>query len=97
MQKALEGAQFDLGFTRLSAEAWREARSVSIDYAIMEHADNLWVMPHSGEWSDLGGWPAVWQQGRQDPDGNVCSAHATAIECKNSLLRSEDPHLELSA
>ena len=55
---ALGGANSDLGFTRLDAAAWEKADDISVDYAIMEKADNLAVMPFGAGWSDLGGWDA---------------------------------------
>ena len=92
---ALDDAACDLGFTRLSPEPWARAESISIDYAIMEKADNLAVMPYRSGWSDLGGWDAVWLESGPDDQGNVCSEHATAISCNDTLLRSETPGLEL--
>ncbi len=91
VSKALENASSDLGFTRLDPEAWAEAEDISIDYAIMEKADNLAVMPFGAGWSDLGGWDAVWMESDQDEAGNVCSNDATAIDCQDTLLRSETP------
>lgn len=88
---ALERADADLGFTRLDPEAWGAVEDISIDYAIMEKADNLAVMPFGAGWSDLGGWDAVWQESGPDADGNVCSDDATAIGCADTLLRSETP------
>ncbi len=93
--KALSGAQRDLGFTRLEAEDWMRAEDISIDYAIMEKADNLAVMPFGAGWSDLGGWDAVWLESGPDAAGNVCSQQATAIDCRDTLLRSESDGLEL--
>lgn len=92
---AVTEASFDLGFTRLAPQHWKDAQAISIDYAIMEKAENLVVMPFSAGWSDLGGWDAVWQHSGPDSEGNVCSAHATAIDCSGSLLRSEVEGLEL--
>ncbi|WP_412507128.1 mannose-1-phosphate guanylyltransferase/mannose-6-phosphate isomerase [Roseovarius sp. SYSU LYC5161] len=92
---ALTEAQRDLAFTRLAPAPWSAAEDISIDYAIMEKAANLQVMPFHGAWSDLGDWGAVWQQGAPDEQGNVCSDHATALDCRDTLLRSEDPDLEL--
>jgi mannose-1-phosphate guanylyltransferase/mannose-6-phosphate isomerase len=92
---AVEGAEADLGFTRLAAEPWAKAEDISVDYAIMERAANLAVMPYRGNWSDLGGWEAVWQESGPDAKGNVVSDHATAIGCTNTLLRSESKGLEL--
>lgn len=92
---AVEGARVDLGFTRLAAQPWERVKNISIDYAIMEHADKIVTMPYAAGWSDLGGWEAVWQEGGPDEAGNVCSEHATAIDCSGTLLRSENDRLEL--
>jgi mannose-1-phosphate guanylyltransferase / mannose-6-phosphate isomerase len=92
---ALLDAQSDLGFTRLAAASWSKAEDISIDYAIMEKADNLAVMPFNAGWSDLGGWDAVWLESGPDEAGNVCSDGATAIDCADTLLRSESDGLEL--
>jgi mannose-1-phosphate guanylyltransferase/mannose-6-phosphate isomerase len=92
---AVAEARRDLGFTRLDAEAWKAVDDISIDYAIMEKAGNLAVMPFTGRWSDLGGWEAVWQESGPDAAGNVCTGEATAIDCSDTLLRSESDGLEL--
>ncbi|OYW86079.1 MAG: mannose-1-phosphate guanylyltransferase/mannose-6-phosphate isomerase, partial [Sphingobium sp. 32-64-5] len=92
---SVAGARPDLSFLRLEPEAWGGAESISIDYAIMEKADKLAVMPFSGGWSDLGGWASVWQEGGAGPDGNVCSDNVTMIDCSDTLLKAEGegPHL----
>ena len=95
IEAAVAGAKVDLGFTRLAADPWHRVEDISIDYAIMEHAANLAVMPFAGGWSDLGGWDAVWLESGPDAKGNVVSDHATAIDCSGSLLRSESEGLEL--
>jgi mannose-1-phosphate guanylyltransferase/mannose-6-phosphate isomerase len=46
-------------------------------------------MPYRGRWSDLGGWEAVWAESGPDADGIVTSRNATAIDCRDVLLRSE--------
>lgn len=92
---ALRQAKPDLQFTRLAEEPWSKLQNISIDYAIMEKAENLSVMPYGGVWSDLGSWDAVWQEGTPDTNGNVLSKHATAIDCRQSLLRSETEGLEV--
>ena len=87
VQAALDAAQSDLGFTRLDPVAWEGAEAISIDYAVMEKADNLSVVPFTGRWSDLGDWAAVWRE--TETGGVSLSANATAIDCTNTLLRSE--------
>ncbi|WP_340251805.1 mannose-1-phosphate guanylyltransferase/mannose-6-phosphate isomerase [Roseobacter sp. HKCC-CH-9208] len=91
-EAAIRNSKQDLGFLRLDPEAWSRLNSISIDYAIMEKADNLSVMPYNGHWSDLGSWSAVADQSAEaaDENGNVVSNSAIAIDCHNSLLRTED-------
>ena len=89
VSKAVTDASEDLGFLRLAPEPWSELKDISIDYAIMEKAQNLVAVPYASKWSDLGGWDAVWAESKPDALGNVTSKTAHAIECSNSLLRSE--------
>lgn len=93
--EAMKAASTDLGFTRIAAGPWGELPDISVDYAIMEKAANLAVMPFAGHWSDLGGWEAVWQESGPDGAGNVLSSDATAIDCHGTLLRSEVEGLQL--
>jgi mannose-1-phosphate guanylyltransferase/mannose-6-phosphate isomerase len=95
VRAAVTAARADLGFTRLAAEPWRAVPDISIDYAIMEKLPDLAVMPFGGGWSDLGGWDAVWRETRPDADGNALCAHSTAIDCSDTLLRSDTPRVEL--
>jgi mannose-1-phosphate guanylyltransferase/mannose-6-phosphate isomerase len=96
-RQALRESSADLQFIRLGAKPWADLPEISIDYAIMEKASNLAVMPYSGSWSDLGSWDAVWQESGPDAQGNVVSSGAHAIDCRNSLLRSEAESVELVA
>lgn len=91
----VDSAHVDLDFLRLGAAPWASVPDISIDYAIMEKAGNLAVMPYTGIWSDLGGWDAVWMESSPDAAGNVLSAHATAIDCADTMLRSETDRVEL--
>ncbi|MCL4676611.1 MAG: cupin domain-containing protein, partial [Pararhodobacter sp.] len=92
---AVDGAALDLGFTRLAADPWRRLDDISIDYAVMEKAPNLSVVPYGGVWSDLGGWDAVWRDSGPDAQGVVTHGAATAIDCSDTLLRSEAENLEV--
>ncbi|MET4102534.1 mannose-1-phosphate guanylyltransferase/mannose-6-phosphate isomerase [Roseovarius sp. MBR-78] len=90
MRRAVEGAARDLHFLRLAPGPWAECDEISVDYAVMEKADNLTVVPYGGAWSDLGGWDAVWRESGPDAGGTVTSGPATAIDCAGTLLRAED-------
>lgn len=93
--RAVTGAVPDLDFLRLDAAAFAEATDISIDYAVMEKAANLSVVPYTGGWSDLGAWDAVWRETGPDANGVALTGPATAIDCRNTLLRSERDDLEL--
>ena len=80
---------------RLASEPWSELKDISIDYAIMEKAQNLVAVPYASKWSDLGGWDAVWAESKPDASGNVTSVSAYAVECSNSLLRSESSNQQV--
>ena len=90
--EALDRAETDLAFLRLAAIPWAGAEAISIDYAIMEPAKNLVVMPFAAGWSDLGDWDAVWREtGTADAQANVTAGPVTVVDCTRSLLRSESP------
>ena len=95
VRTAVDKAEADLGFLRLDPPAWAGVEDISLDYAVMERADNLSVVPYSGGWSDLGSWTAVQELGNPDENGVAVSGDVTAIDCRNSLLRSETPGLQL--
>lgn len=95
VQTALDQAKPDLGFLRLAPAPWAQAEDISIDYAVMEKANNLSVVPFDAAWSDLGGWDAVWRESGPDENGVVAGEGATAIDCRDTLLRSDSDRLEV--
>jgi mannose-1-phosphate guanylyltransferase/mannose-6-phosphate isomerase len=90
VREAVEQARPDLGFTRLGPDPWKRLEDISIDYAVMEKARGLSVVPYAGSWSDLGGWDAVWRESGPDNTGVATSGPATPIDCADTLLRAED-------
>lgn len=95
VRAAVADAEQDLAFIRLAPAPWAALEDISIDYAVMEKADNLSVMPYGGKWSDLGGWDAVWREAAPDKAGVVTAGPAMALDCTDTLLRAEDPRQEL--
>jgi mannose-1-phosphate guanylyltransferase / mannose-6-phosphate isomerase len=95
VKSSLANSVNDLGFCRLNHEDWIKTENISIDYAIMEKSDNLSVVPLSAGWSDLGDWDAVWRENISTTNSIVASKNTTIIDCKNSLIRSEDETIEV--
>ena len=97
VRDAFKTAETDLGFTCLAAEPWSRLGDISIDYAIMERAPNLSVMPYSGSWSDLGDWQAMLREGEADSAGVVKNGPSMALDCKNTLLHATSDTQQLVA
>ncbi|QBF34239.1 mannose-1-phosphate guanylyltransferase/mannose-6-phosphate isomerase [Thalassococcus sp. S3] len=95
VRDAVAQASTDLSFVRLAPAPWEGLDDVSIDYAVMEKAEALSVIPFDAGWSDLGDWASVQRELQAGPDGVAQSGPVTALDCHNSLLRSESENLEL--
>jgi mannose-1-phosphate guanylyltransferase len=78
---ALDAGDPDSGFEAVE--------SVSIDYAVLEDADGMFVVPASFEWDDLGTWDAVGRVSGGDADGNVALGDALAIDASDCVLASD--------
>ncbi len=95
VRQSVDKARPDLGFLRLDPEAWKAVSSISVDYAVMERATNLSVVAYDAGWNDLGGWDAVAREMGADAQGLSSSGAVTAIDCRDSLLRSDSDGVEL--
>ncbi|AKS46646.1 mannose-1-phosphate guanylyltransferase/mannose-1-phosphate guanylyltransferase / mannose-6-phosphate isomerase [Octadecabacter temperatus] len=95
VKTSVADARHDLGFLRLDPTAWAACEDISIDFAIMEKADNLAVIEHEGDWSDLGGWDAIQKQMPVDDAGVSTHGPSLAVDCTDSLLRSESDDVQL--
>jgi mannose-1-phosphate guanylyltransferase len=65
--------------------------NISIDYGIMEHADNIYVMPADFGWSDLGTWGSLWEKREHDEQGNSVVGDAVkTYDCENNIITIPD-------
>lgn len=64
--------------------------SISIDYAVMENAQSLLVLPANVGWSDVGHWAAIPEVRDADQNNNVIDARAILIDTKDTIVVSED-------
>ena len=68
--------------------------NVSIDHAIMEKAENVYVIPSSFGWSDLGTWNSAYENLTKDDNANaVAGANAMLFETNNCLINIPDHKL----
>ncbi|RIJ23747.1 mannose-1-phosphate guanyltransferase [Henriciella barbarensis] len=76
--------------------AFEACRSQSIDYAIIEHHDDLKVVPVDMGWSDIGDFQALWERSEKDENGNVLIGNVRAIDCKNCYIRATDTSISVA-
>jgi mannose-1-phosphate guanylyltransferase len=66
---------------------------ISVDYALLEHAKNVVVLPASFDWDDVGAWPAVARHRACDSAGNVQRGNAVVEQGSGNIVISEGSHL----
>ncbi|MBP3823661.1 MAG: mannose-1-phosphate guanylyltransferase [Bacteroidaceae bacterium] len=72
-------------------ERFPDCPSVSIDYAVMEKADEIYVFPADFGWSDLGTWGSLREQSPRDIQGNaVIGQKVTLYESRNCIIHAAD-------
>ena len=89
-QKALDNANRDLDFIRLDKISFAECPDDSIDYAVMERADNVKVVPMDAGWSDVGSWSSLQEITAKDDDNNAFIGEVIGIDSKNLLVHGTD-------
>ncbi|MBV9842858.1 MAG: mannose-1-phosphate guanylyltransferase/mannose-6-phosphate isomerase [Sphingomonadaceae bacterium] len=73
------------------ADAFRRSPSDSVDYAVMEKAERVAVVPVEIGWSDVGSWDALHEIAPKDSDGNVHRGEVVAIDTSGCLIRTDGP------
>ncbi|MBU3678182.1 MAG: hypothetical protein FGM32_01055 [Candidatus Kapabacteria bacterium] len=59
---------------------------ISIDYGVMERADNVFVVPASFPWDDVGSWDSLDRMQPRDARGNVLQGATTVVDTTNSVI-----------
>lgn len=72
------------------SKIYKGLASVSIDYGVMEKAKDVFMIPASFGWSDVGSWDALWEISEKDPNGNAATGGSQAVfeSTENALVYS---------
>ena len=89
-RQAVAEQTVDGNFRRLGSAAFTACRSDSIDYAVIEKATNVAVLPFLAAWSDVGSWNAVADLTAPDGRGNRIHGNGHAVESKDTFIHA--PH-----
>lgn len=89
-QTTPDGIESPVGITtRFDAHHFNLQPDISIDYAVMERADNVTVVPARFGWSDVGSWPAVALAHTADASGNTFLADVVDIDTTGTHVQVE--------
>jgi mannose-1-phosphate guanylyltransferase len=75
-------------------EIYPQCSNISIDFGIMEKADNVYVIPASFGWSDLGTWNSAWENMDKDSfDNAIAGKKVVVIDAAKSMIHVPDTKL----
>jgi len=89
INNAVNSATQDLDFIRLEKQAFESSPSDSIDCALMEKSDNVVVVPLNVQWNDIGAWPALYDIGTKDSQGNVIKGDVITQDTTNTYINAD--------
>jgi mannose-1-phosphate guanylyltransferase len=73
---------------------FKKCESISIDYGIMEHAENVKVIPANFDWDDLGTWNSAWEKFEKDDQANAIKGNnVLAHDSQGCLVQSDNKRL----
>ena len=93
LYKDLRKIQAEIGlpsFDTTLDTIYRAVESISVDYGIMEHATNLYLVEGNFDWNDLGSWESVYQVNPKDENGNAGSGEVIFQDSKNSFIHTDN-------
>ncbi len=71
-------------------ENYAKAENISVDYAIMEQSQNVYVLPATFDWNDLGTWGSLYDKLDKDNDGNaVVNARTLTEDAGGNMIRTK--------
>ena len=88
-RQAMEKVDANGRLIRPDPDHFAACPSNSIDYAVMERAQRVAIVPVSCGWSDVGSWDALADIGTPDADGNSVAGHVIALDSSNNYIQAE--------
>lgn len=88
-KRAWNGTEHEFGF-RTTGDAYADAPSLSVDYAIMEKTGKSVVVPYRGDWSDIGSWTGLADTRTPDERGNIVSGNVWLRDVSGSFIMASD-------
>jgi mannose-1-phosphate guanylyltransferase len=90
---AIAGAYGQPDFNSVFATEFAAIRGKSIDYAVLEHSENVVVVEAPFSWDDVGSWQALARLCESDSNGNTVVGEHLGLSTQGCIIRSEGSHL----
>ena len=91
--KAIADADGSQQFDEVLEREFTAITPVSVDYAVMEHAEDVIVIEAPFEWDDVGSWQALARLRGTDDNGNTIVAKHIGLDTRDTIVRGPDDHL----
>ncbi len=82
-------------YIQILQDMYRQMRSVSVDYGIMEKSNNVYVVEGTFGWSDVGTWDELYRLSMKDAKNNVIEGDVIAINTTNCLVSTSEKFIGL--
>jgi mannose-1-phosphate guanylyltransferase len=88
-QSSANRSELDSHIIEIDHDTFGRLDDLSIDYAVMEKAENVAVVRASFDWSDIGSWSAIHQAITSDASGNSVVGEAILVDVSNTYIQSD--------
>lgn len=93
LAERISGAWGKPGFAEQLRREYENAPKISIDYAVMEKAAKILVLPASFDWDDVGNWSALRNHIEPDKANNTVKGNAELLDCRDCIVYSAGDRL----
>lgn len=93
VEASIEGGSSTSNCFHPAASPFASIAGESIDYAVMENAKKVAVVPVSMGWSDIGNWQALHDAQFKDEGGNASNGPSELVDCENVFTMSDGPRV----
>lgn len=70
-------------------QAFPESENISVDYGVLEKAENVYTLPADFDWNDLGTWGSLYEKLPKDENSNaIVRAEVLALESKGNIIQT---------
>jgi len=89
----IDSASGSAGYQQALEQKFPLLKSISIDYAVLERAENVCVLEAPFQWDDVGSWLSLPRLNGCDAQGNTTDGLFAGVDTQGCIIRTSDDHL----